>query len=588
MRVVAIVQARMGSSRLPGKVLMPVAGKAVLWHIIHRLRQARTVDAIAIATSTDPGDDVIEQFALREGVGVVRGPEDNVLARYVLAAEQMTADIIVRVTGDAPLIDPAMIDTLVHKLIESKADYCTGEPQSPSIHEGFSPFTFGALKRLLHEAGDDPVAREHVTAYFKKHPGFVRVVHVPVDADYQLSGARLSVDAPADLRFLEEVYARLKVPAGDAAVRDVVRLLRTEPDLMKINAHVHQRKASEVTRRVLFRCDGDASLGLGHVYRCLALADELRDRHGLGVAFAIAQGTTGIDLIRQADYPYEEQHGDDNEDAWLEGVIQRLLPDVLILDIRTDLTRRSVDRWRSAGILIVTLDDPGDRRLSADLAFYPPVPQVQRLDWTGFTGQLYVGWEWVVLRQQFAHRGNRTNRQHPVVLVTMGGSDPAGLTLKAVKALDLLEEEFAAVLVLGPGFCHNEALDDVLRKVRRDFNLRHNVSDMWRLMREADLAVASFGMTAYELAAAGVPAVHLCLTDDHAEAASAFVQAGMAVSLGVFTNVTDHSLAQAVRRLLSDVPARLRMASTARQQVDGEGTKRIAGIVAARVTSTDG
>ena len=289
MRTVAIIQARTGSTRLPGKVLMPLVGKPVLWHIVHRLRKCRSVDEIAIATSTNPVDDPVEKFALGEGIKVVRGSENNVLARYVLAAEQLGADIIVRVTGDAPLVDPATIDRLVVTLIKGNADYCTGDPRVPSIHEGFSPFTFRALRKLRDKAGDDPVAREHVTAYFKKHPEFVRVSYVPIDLDYQFSGARISVDTPADFHFLEEVYARLKVPAGEADVRDVVRLLRSEPKLLEINARVHQKRADERTMRALFRCDGDGQLGLGHIYRCLALADELRDGHGYGVSFAMDQ-----------------------------------------------------------------------------------------------------------------------------------------------------------------------------------------------------------------------------------------------------------------------------------------------------------
>jgi len=583
----------MGSSRLPGKVLMPLAGKPILWHIVYRLHKCRSVDTIAVATSTSSADDPIEEFALRAGIEVVRGPEDNVLARYALAAEQLDADIILRVTGDAPLVDPALADCLVETLIEKDADYCTSDPQVHSIHEGFSPFTFHALQKLVHEAGDDPVAREHVTAYFKKHPEFVRVAYVPIDPDYQFSGARVSVDTPADLRFLEEVYARLNVPAGEIDVRDVVRLLRSEPALLKINVHVYRKDADERSRRVVFRCDGDVRLGLGHIYRCLALADELREVHGCGVSFAMAKGPIGFDLIRQAGYPIEHKPDDEDEDLWLGHVIQRLRPDALVLDVRSELARSSVEKWHSNGLLIVTLDDPSERRLAADLAFYPPVPQVQRLDWDGFTGQLYVGWEWVVLRQEFAHvpiQDPRPKTQDPrsKILVTMGGSDPAGLTLKAVEALDLLDEDFETVVVLGPGFSHHEALRNLLARTSRQFDVHQAVADMPGLMAEADLAMASFGVTAYELAAMGVPAIHLCLTEGHAESASAFVEAGIAVSLGVHSDVTPDALAQSVLALLDDDELRAKMAAQARALLDGRGAERIARVLAARVKSTNG
>src|SRR5215813_2608178 len=104
-RIVAIVQARMGSTRLPGKVMKLIAGKPLLWHVVHRLKRCRTLDAIAIATSTNPRDDAIESFGREEGIEVIRGSEDNVLERFALAAKETNADIIVRVSSDAPFID---------------------------------------------------------------------------------------------------------------------------------------------------------------------------------------------------------------------------------------------------------------------------------------------------------------------------------------------------------------------------------------------------------------------------------------------------------------------------------------------------
>ncbi|MHB1041763.1 MAG: cytidylyltransferase domain-containing protein [Eubacteriales bacterium] len=574
MRTVAIIQARMGSSRLPGKVLMPLAGKPVLWHIIHRLRKCRLVDEIAIATSDNSSDDPVRDFAATEGIEVVRGPEDNVLERYMLAARQLSAEVIVRVTGDAPLVDPAVIDYLIDTLVREQADFCMGYPGVPCIHEGFDPFTFHALQRLVDEAGENPVAREHVTAYFKLHPEFVSITRVPIDPDHQFSGARVSVDTPADLRFLEEVYARLNVPAGEADMCDVVRLLRTDPELLKINAHVHQKDANERSRRILFRCDGNAEIGLGHVVRCLALADEMREAHGCGVSFAMASGPVGFELVRKAGYPIIQKAGE-HEDVWLDVVIQDLRPDALVLDVRSGLSRGSVEKWRSSGVMIVTVDDPSERRLAADLALYPPVPQVQKMDWTGFNGQLHVGWEWVALRRGVAQRPPHVPHERPLVLVTMGGSDPAGLTLKAVEGLDLLDQEFDTVVVLGSGFCHVAELAALLKRTRRKFDVRRNVQDMPGLMSRSDLAVASFGVTAYELAAMGVPAVYMCLTEDHAVSASSFVNAGIGVSLGVYREVKSEFLAHSVLSMLVNDKLLAQMSELASNLVDGRGTGRI-------------
>ena len=123
LRIVAVIQARMGSTRLPGKVLKPIAGKPLLWHIVHRLKRSQFIEQIAIATSTNPLDDAIVEFGRENNVAVVRGPEDDVLARFARAAELLDADIIVRVSADAPFVDAGFIDHLVEHLIEQNGDY---------------------------------------------------------------------------------------------------------------------------------------------------------------------------------------------------------------------------------------------------------------------------------------------------------------------------------------------------------------------------------------------------------------------------------------------------------------------------------
>lgn len=584
-RVVAIVQARMGSSRMPGKVLLPLAGRPVLWHIIHRLRKCTTLNAIAVATSTASTDDPIVEFARQEHIECVRGPEDNVLKRYVLATEQLKADIIVRVTGDAPLVDPPTIDLMVRALLETGADFCTGDPDVACIHEGIDPFSTAALKKIVDEASDDPAAREHVIAYFWKHPEHFTKCIIPIDIDHQFRGARISVDTPADFCFLEQVYVRLNVPAGDADLRDVVRLLRAEPALLAINAHVHQKGVDEKSRRILMRCDGDERLGLGHVYRCLALADELRNAHGCGVSFAMATGPVGFDLVKSAFYPVDLKPEDTAEDTWMEGLIQRLHPDALVLDVRSGLSRSALEKWRAGGLVCATIDDGSEHRLSTDFAFYPPVPQVKRMDWTGFTGTLHAGWEWVLLRREFAHDPTQSQKSKPLqksrltILVTMGGSDPAGMTLKAVEALDLLDEDFDVVVMVGATFLHDRDLQTLLSRVRRHFDVRKNVTDVPGLMAQADLAIASFGVTAYELAARGVPSILLSISADHAESASIFTEAGMAVSLGIVDDVSETKITDTVRIMLNDEPKRSAMSMNSRKLVDGCGGKRIANAI---------
>src|ERR1700744_798077 len=192
LRIVAVVQARMGSTRLPGKVLKPIAGQPLLWHIVHRLKRSQFIEQIAIATSVNPLDDAIVEWGRANDVPVVRGPEDNVLARFARAAELLDADIIVRVSADVPFIDAGFVDHLITSLLEQNGDYVLLEEGAETAHEGVDPFTRRALDKLMMDAASDPAAREHVTRYFKLHPDFVRIARAPAYPAFDKPGARLT------------------------------------------------------------------------------------------------------------------------------------------------------------------------------------------------------------------------------------------------------------------------------------------------------------------------------------------------------------------------------------------------------------
>jgi len=353
-------------------------------------------------------------------------------------------------------------------------------------------------------------------------------------------------------------------------------------------------------RAVLFRCDGSPELGLGHIVRCLALADELKN-HNINIYFAIRKGPLGIRMVEEKGYRVftsDEVTNNFDYGKWIDKCAIESCCKAIIFDVRDGLSRAIVRKLRNKGILTVTIDDPEDKRLEMDLAFYPPVPQVKRMDWSGFTGELYIGWDWVILRPEFAawrQRQNETvqsrerdNTLTPRILITMGGSDPAGLTLKAVEALNMLHENFQAMIVLGPGFMHEDPLNKLLRKINYNYTIIRNVLDMAPIMAQADLAIASFGVTAFELAALGVPAIHLCLTEDHVESASTFVKAGIAVSLGLFNNVSKPVLANAIRQLLVNAQRRSIMSDRAKQKVDGQGATKIIQMIEIRVKDING
>ena len=218
MRTVAIVQARMGSTRFPGKVLRDLNGRPVLAHVVQRLRRSRCVDEVVVATTTATSDNGVAALAQSLGVAAVRGPEDDVLTRFVIAAREHRADVIVRVTADCPLLDPRLVDRVVRALDHRHADYaCNVLP--PTYPDGYDveALTASCLARMDTEASL-AYEREHVTPRAREHPEAYRVATVRCRRD--LSALRLTVDVPADLDRVAAILAALpeEPPPGLGAV----------------------------------------------------------------------------------------------------------------------------------------------------------------------------------------------------------------------------------------------------------------------------------------------------------------------------------------------------------------------------------
>ena len=238
MKVVAIVQARMASTRLPGKVLKDLAGETMLARVVGRLRCTSYIDEVLVATTDLTTDDAIVDECRKLSVLVSRGAQDDVLDRYCKAAEFASADVVVRITSDCPLIDPEITSKTVTHFLHELPDYASNTIVR-TYPRGLDTevMSFSALGRAWQEA-QKPYEREHVTPYLLEHPSEFRVVSVVGNRDY--SAHRWTVDTPEDFLFVQAVYDRLK-PKGIFSWRDVLDLLDREPELAELNRNVVQK-----------------------------------------------------------------------------------------------------------------------------------------------------------------------------------------------------------------------------------------------------------------------------------------------------------------------------------------------------------
>jgi spore coat polysaccharide biosynthesis protein SpsF len=570
-RVVAVIQARMNSARLPGKVLKPVAGEPLLWHILHRLKACRLLEDVAVATSTNPADDAIVDWCTGQAVTVVRGPEDDVLAQYARAAEKLDADIIVRVPSDIPFLDAGYVDHLVATLIEQQGDYVLPEEGTDDAMESVDAFSRRALDRLMMDAAHDSAAREHVTGYFRQHPSFVKAVRARPYAPVAENSSWLTVDTSDDLAFVEAVHARLHVKAGEASLDDLLRLMEREPALKTLSAG-SKTGGGNGGRAALIRCDGGGKFGYGHVKRMVALARALRDYENIGVHFALNGSDDAAVPIRRAGFDVTMLGREGN----LQSLIDAKKPNILLLDGREGPSRAELEKLKHGIAVTAVIDDGHERRLACDYAYYPPVPGALALDWTGSRTLPRMGWEWAVLGLNPNIVRKHVPASRPTLLVSMGGSDPHGLTMRMAMALAPLDSVYRVRFVIGTGMKNAETVARGLVTLKKNYETVEGADDLSVEYASADVAICAFGVTAYELAACGIPAIYLALTQDHASSASAFAQAGMGLSLGVADQVGDSEILRKVEGLLNNSAARRDMRKQGLALLDGQGAARIA------------
>lgn len=242
MKTVVIIQARMGSNRLPGKVLMDIAGRPMVAHVHDRVARAEKIDRVVVATTVEEIDTPLAGFCSSQGWCCFRGSHEDVLDRYYQAACKYQADVVVRVTADCPLIDPGVIDQVVGEFQSQQptVDYASNTLEPRTFPRGLDVevFKFASLERAWREATDS-ACREHVTPYFYRSPDVFQLL--AVRAKTVESAQRWTVDTPEDLQLIRSLFEHLA--AEMSGWQSVLAMVQQRPELAAINAHIQQKVA---------------------------------------------------------------------------------------------------------------------------------------------------------------------------------------------------------------------------------------------------------------------------------------------------------------------------------------------------------
>ena len=242
LNIVAIIQARMRSTRLPGKVMKEILGKPVILWDLDRITLSKLIDEIVVAIPYGKENDVIVDTIkeYNNKIVITRGSEDDVLDRYYQAAVKTDADVVVRITSDCPLIDPVVIDNVIEHFLDDNCDYCSNS-LIRTYPRGLDTevFSFKALEKAWNEAKKD-YEREHVTSYIIENPDKFKLLNVANDIN--LSHLRWTLDTKEDFEFINAVYKRIYPKKHLFLMDDILELLNGEPELIDINRHIGQKR----------------------------------------------------------------------------------------------------------------------------------------------------------------------------------------------------------------------------------------------------------------------------------------------------------------------------------------------------------
>jgi glutamate-1-semialdehyde 2,1-aminomutase/spore coat polysaccharide biosynthesis protein SpsF len=590
-RTAVVVQARVGSTRLPGKVLQVLRGKTVLAHALARCAAIPGIDAVVCATSDLAQDDPIVAEAGKAGARVFRGSQDDVLARYLGAADSVGAEIVLRVTSDCPLIDPAVCRAVLDLRESSGADYASNNMPRLYPHGlDCEAFTTASL-RQASVTTTLPFDREHVTPWLRRAPALRRANLL--GPGWPASMHRWTLDYPEDLDFFRAVFDALEDPEH-AAMQDVLSLLAGRPDILARNAarrHETQRpQTGPVARTLVLRLDAGADIGLGHAARCAALQDRLRPL-GWNCLWAVRPQTIdylGVGLSPERTIALDRP--DPDEEA---AIIRRALNGqtaTVVID-HYGLGSAYARAYARFAESVVHFDDFGKADLPVDLSIaigdLAPSPAARRA---------LAGGKAAPLRAQFAQQRPaalaRRRAKPPLqrVLISFGGVDAPNASALAAEAV--LEAGLAGDVMIGGKARHLTDLQRTAEARPQRLRVWPGIVEVAKLQAACDLAIGAPGFGTWERATVGLPTLMVLIAENQRPNAAGIEQAGAGKICGVIGESSNDEikrrLVQELRALQSDPAALAAMADRASTLCDGRGAMRIGAAMLPETALPDG
>ena len=337
--------------------------------------------------------------------------------------------------------------------------------------------------------------------------------------------------------------------------------------------------------KVLFRLDVGQKYGWGHFFRCKSISQILKNKYGCEVIFLMhfEEGVNYHEINENIVF-VKNSSSIKNELNSIIDIVEREEIRILVLDIRTNLSGHDVLEIKKKNIIVASIDDPSERRMFVDYSFYSPLIQLKEVDWNNALGKQFIGWEWMPIRNDFDNllfqKVEKKKNSFQNLFISMGGSDSLGIIFRVIKALDK-KINMNINLIIGTSFKQIKSLEKIIEENPNDIRIYVNPEGITKLIANADLAICSFGMTAYELAYCSVKTLYICISEDHSYSAKTFELAGFGKNLGIYNKFSDVELSLRINQFIDDYSkkkeANFNISNT--NKIDGLASSRISKII---------
>lgn len=574
-QTIAIIQARMGSNRLPGKILLKLKGKTIIEHLLTVVQQCKNISTIYLASSLDEKNKPLAEIAARHKINIFFGSEDDVLDRFWQVVEKEKAagknyDHLVRICADSPFLDAEEIDTLITAHDQSKADlsinynHATGLPCGFGV-EVISMPAFTESHRLAETAEH----HEHLDEWILQHPERYKILKHSVPQQKQSYRLHFTVDYPEDFTFLEKAIENITPLGSYLDPTTILETVRKNPQLLQ-----HRRM------NLFVRADGNGEIGMGHLMRSMTVCQALKEViPSLQVTFFT--NPESVDFVKKAGDGYSAI-------IYTDQVMQKALldvnPDLVLIDLRKHLDdASSLPLSRALRVRFIDSEIPREVRGDLVINSFPLSQFNSQSNQYNAAQSYYAGLNYLPLRKEFSSAPEKNVSTIPKeVLVMLGGGN---LHIEQLKIMTEVAADFPKLhftLITGAAMDQANQLSlQAEAKKSTNITVLQNVSNIHEYMQKADLGISGGGNTLFEFARCGVPVISISTDYDSTHSShqqhycKAFEKAGTSIYLGHNTAWQTETLQQHLKSLLENLEMRKGMSEKGQQLIDGQATEKI-------------